>query len=135
MKIKMTKNEMNMQKVLNGEDINVQLPNEFGEHYLEKNWTRYSKEEQLMIRKWVRFMFNPRKYINYDRTSYGLKHACESDVDFYVHNDAMKKAFLLEGYKAETSKINWCFNISGKPTLKKSEKFKEVFAEEIEKLK
>ena len=131
----MTKNEINMQKVLNGEDINIQMPNEFGEHYLEKNWTRYSKEEQLMIRKWIRFMFNHRKYINYKRTSYGLKHSCESDVGFYVHNDAIKKAFLLEGYKAETSKINWCFNISGKPTLKKSEKFKEIFAEEIEKLK
>lgn len=131
----MNEDEQNMQKVLNGKDIKIKFPGEFGEHYLEENWTRYTEKEKMMIRKWIRFMFNPKKNINYNKTSYGLKHACESDVGFYVHNDAIKKAFLLEGYKAKTDKINWCFNLSGKTTLDKSIKFKNIFKEEIEELK
>ena len=131
----MNEDEKNIKNVLEGKDIKIRLPGEFGEHYLEENWTIYSKKEQMMIRKWIRFMFNPSKIFNYHSTSYGLKHSCESDVGFYVHNDAIKKAFLLEGYKAKTDRINWFFNFSGKTTLDKSIKFKNVFKEEIEELK
>jgi hypothetical protein len=119
-----------MKMVLEGKDIKVSLPRESGYHYLEENWTRYTLEEQMMIRKWIRFMFSKSKRINYTASSYGLKHCCESDVGFYVHNDAIKKAFLLEGFEAETGKINWYFKRNGKCTLKKSEKFREIFKEE-----
>lgn len=125
-----TNSQKEMDMVLNGKDINTSLPGEYGEHYHENNWQQLKEEEQMLIRKWIRFMFSKSKNINYKRTSYGLKHSCESDVGFYVHNDCMKKAFLLEGYKAKTGQINWFFNASGKITIKKSQKFKEIFREE-----
>ena len=77
------KSKFQMYQVINGEDINISLPGECGEHYLEENWARYSKEEKTMIRKWVRFMFSKSKNINYHSSSYGLKHSCESDIGFY----------------------------------------------------
>ena len=122
--------ENQMKMVLAGKDIKVSLPGECGYHYLEENWTRYTEEEQMMIRKWVRFMFSKSKYMNHSCASYSLKHSCESDVGFYVHNDAIKKAFILEGFRAETGRINWYFNRSGKVTKEKSNKFREVFKEE-----
>ena len=125
----------NMHKVLIGEDIiGVSLPGECGEHYQEENWKILSEEKKNMIRKWVRFMFSHAKQINYKRTSYGLKHSCEGDVGFYVHNDCMKKALILEGYRARTGQINWVFNISGQTTVKKSKRFRDIFKEEIEKI-
>jgi len=130
---KLSKQQMKM--VLEGKDIDISLPGECGEHYLEENWTRYTIKEQMMIRKWVRFMFSKSKYINHGRTSYSLKHSCESDVGFYVHNDAIKKAFILEGFIAETGRINWFFNTKSKITVEKSQKFREVFKEEINKNK
>lgn len=78
-------------------------------------------------------MFSKSKYMQHNRTSYGLKHACESTVGFYIHNDAIKKAFLLEGYKAETGKINWFFNAKGEVSKAKIEKFKELFKEDLMK--
>lgn len=130
-----TLSQQQMEKVLKGENIDVSLPGEFGSHYLEENWKRLTNKEQMLIRKWIRFMFFYSKNINYNRTSYGLKHSCESDVGFYVHNDSMKKAFLLEGFTAKTGKINWFFNATGELTIKKSNKFKEIFKEEIENIK
>lgn len=126
--------ENDMKFVLDGIDILRKLPNEFDYHYEEKNWKRYSKEQQLMIRKWIRFMFNHKKGIDKTRSSYGLKHLCEETLGFYVHNDAIKKAMLLENFIAETGTVNWNFNISGKVTSKKIKKFKELFKEELEKM-
>lgn len=123
--------EKDMKKVLNGNDILRKLPNEYGYYYVEKNWTRYSEKEKMLIRKWIRFMFNKSKNINKSVSSYGLKHYCEADVGFYVHNDTIKKAMLLEGFLAKTGEINWFFNISGNVNIKKSNKFKEIFKEEI----
>lgn len=123
-----------MQKVLNGEDILFHYKHECGNHYEEKHWKELSEKEQMLVRKWVRFMFTYSKRINHNRTSYSLKHDCESDVGFYVHNDSMKKAFLLEGYLAETGKINWYFNANGIVSIQKQEKFRNVFKEEIEEL-
>lgn len=126
--------EKDMELVLQGVDILRKLPNEFDYHYKEENWKRYSNEQQLMIRKWIRFMFNHKKNINKVRSSYGLKHLCEETLGFYVHNDAIKKAMLLENFIAETGTVNWNFNISGEVTSKKIKKFKELFKEELEKI-
>lgn len=124
----------NIEKVLNGQDIPISYLGECGNHYEESHWQELTEKEQLLIRKWIRFMFFKAKSINRHKSSYILKHSCESDVDFYVHNDCMKKAFILEGYRARTGKINWNFNISGDTTVKKSNKFKEIFKEEIEEI-
>lgn len=124
------KSKFQMYQVLKGEDINISLPGECGEHYLEENWAKYTEEEQMLIRKWIRFMFSKSEYINKHNSSYGLKHFCESDVGFYVHNDTIKKAFLLEGFTAKTGQINWFFNIKNKITKEKSDKFREIFKEE-----
>lgn len=124
-----------MQMVLDGKDISFHHANESDNHYEECNWQYLTPNKQLLIRKWVRFMFSKTKCINYHRTSYGLKHSCESDVGFYVHNDAMKKAFILEGFEAKTGRINWFFNTNNKITQEKSNRFKEIFKEEIESLK
>lgn len=126
--------EKDMELVLQGMNILRKLPNEFDYHYKEENWKRYSNEQQLMIRKWIRFMFNHKKNIDKTRSSYGLKHLCEETLGFYVHNDAIKKAMLLENFIAETGTVNWNFNISGEVTLKKTKKFKELFKEELEKI-
>ena len=128
---KLSKEQMKM--VLEGKDIDFHYKNECEEHYKEYHWKELTKKEQLLIRKWVRFMFSKSKYINHGRTSYSLKHSCESDVGFYVHNDAIKKAFILEGFIAETGRINWFFNTKSKITVEKSQKFREVFREEINK--
>ena len=125
---------LNMQKVLEGKDIPISYPGEYGNHYEESHWLELTEGKRLLIRKWIRFMFSKSKNMNLHRTSYGLKHSCESDVGFYVHNDCMKKAFLLEDYKARTGRINWNFNISGDTTLKKSERFRKIFKEEIEEI-
>lgn len=126
--------EKDMKLVLQGVNILRKLPNEFDYHYKEENWKRYSNEQQLMIRKWIRFMFNHKKNIDKVRNSYGLKHLCEETLGFYVHNDAIKKAMLLENFIAKTETVNWNFNISGEVTLKKTKKFKELFKEELEKI-
>lgn len=126
--------EKDMELVLQGVDILRKLSNEFDYHYKEENWKRYSNEQQLMIRKWIRFMFNHKKNIDKARSSYGLKHLCEETLGFYVHNDAIKKAMLLENFIAETGTVNWNFNISGEVTSKKIKKFKELFKEELEKI-
>lgn len=107
--------KINMKKVLNGEDIiHVSSPNECGEHYEEKNWKEFGKEKQEMLRKFIRENLETRKTINYKHSSYGLKHTCEAILGFYIHNDVIKKALILEGFEAETSKLNWYFNISEK---------------------
>lgn len=102
----------NINKVKNGEDILIKLPGECGYHYEEKNWQELNDEQRNKIIEWVRKKITPRIYINRNHSSYGLKHWCESDLGFYVSNDAMKKALILEGYICDTSRINWFFNIS-----------------------
>lgn len=107
--------EINIKKVLNGEDItSVSTWNECGEHYEEKNWKDLGKEKQEIVKKWVRENLIPRKTINHRHSSYGLKHTCENMVGFYVHNDVIKKALILEGFKANTKQLNWFFNIKEK---------------------
>lgn len=107
-------NELDMKCVLEGKDIPISFRNECGYHYEEKNWAECSESEKNDIRLWIRNNLTPITVINLKHTSYGLKHECEADLGFYVHNDAMKKAMLLEGYIARTGTINWCFNVSEK---------------------
>lgn len=126
--------EKQMKMVLEGKDIDFHYKHECEDHYKEYHWKELTEKEQLLVRKWVRFMFSKSKYINHGRSSYGLKHSCESDVGYYVHNDMMKKAFILEGFKAETGRINWYFNTKNKITKEKSEKFKELFKEEMDEI-
>lgn len=111
-------NKINVQKVLKGEDIKVLFyPIEYKLYYSENNWETLEEEKQKAVLKWVRQNLKQKKTINYRHTSYGLKHLCERMVGFYVHNDVMKKALILEGYKVDTFrngqlKLNWFFNIS-----------------------
>lgn len=100
------------EKVMKGEDIKTITGKCF---YAEEWWNKLSKEEQNKIREWVRTELKPIKSLNKKHSSYGLKHMCEKMVGFYVSNDMMKKALILEGYECgDTYGFNWHFNISEK---------------------
>lgn len=104
----------NINKVKNGEDILIRFPGEGGYHYEEKDWKELNNEQRIKVIEWIREKFTPIKRINRNHSSYGIKHWCESDLGFYVSNNVIKKALILEGYKCDTSRINWFFNISEK---------------------
>lgn len=84
------------------------------DYYTEMWWEQLTENEREAILNWVDENLKPIKLINLRHTSYGLKHLCEEDVGFYVHNDAMKKAMAIKGYEMEGRSINWNFNISEK---------------------
>lgn len=92
------------------------------DYYDEKWWNRLSEKERKLVLDWVDNNMKPIKSINLRRSSYQLKHICENDVGFYIHNDVIKKAMAIKGYEIMphyidscfTISINWYFNISEK---------------------
>lgn len=74
------------------------------------------KNKQDILLKWINENLDPRKTINMDISSYGLKHIFENSKDgFYITNGEFKGAMLMSGYKIKNpNDINWYFNISQK---------------------
>lgn len=79
-------------------------------------------EKQSALLEWCESL-DKRKTVNPLHDSYNLKHLF-SKGRFYIPNGAMKGALILAGFETEdTSRLNWCFNISEK-SLKKEYKAK-----------
>lgn len=80
--------------------------------------TPTEKEHQPLIRKWIEenIIPNLRNTINYNRTSYSLKHMCENDLEFYVSNYDIKYHMAMLGIKGinPDNSINYCYPISQK---------------------
>lgn len=98
-----------------------------GDYYDEKWWKQLTDEQRKLVLEWVDKNLKPIKSINLRRSSYRLKHICENDVGFYVHNDVIKKAMAIKGYEIMPHyidsyfiiDINWYFNISEKMNKEK----------------
>lgn len=78
--------------------------------------TEYDKLEtwqKLIITTWIKENFVKRVTINYNHSSYGLKHIFERSPDgFYITNGAFKGALLACGFDKHSKGINWCFAIT-----------------------
>lgn len=78
--------------------------------------TLTEKEHQPLIRKWIEENLSPNliKRINYNFSSYRLKHTCENDLGFYVSNYDIKYHMAILGIKGASPRnnINYCYPIS-----------------------
>lgn len=93
---------------------------------LPKEYQEMDLERKEKLKDWISKYFYPRKTMNKDHTSYGLKHVIQSDNRDYYTNDEFKGGMLEMGYiPDDTRKLNWCFNLSEKSyneTLKRIDK-------------
>jgi hypothetical protein len=66
-------------------------------------------KRELLLR-WIDLVLYPAVTVWRDATSYGLKHAAESDLGFYVSNGQFKGAMIEAGYDpADSWEQNWLF--------------------------
>jgi hypothetical protein len=66
-------------------------------------------KRELLLR-WIDLVLYPAATVWRDATSYGLKHAAEDDLGFYISNGQFKGAMLEAGYEpANTWEQNWLF--------------------------
>jgi hypothetical protein len=83
--------------------------------------TDESEEVQDRVFEWIRNNIVPRKYVNHDHTSYGLKHRLEHDTGIYLSNNAFKDAMMQCGYMPEDpGALNWKFRFSDRLLKKRS---------------
>ena len=81
----------------------------------QEKFEQLDKQTQEELLNWIKEKFILRKTINYNYTSYGLKHLIQHDRGIYTTNEQFKSAMLLCGFKAgNTDKRSWNFNISEK---------------------
>lgn len=88
--------------------LNINSPDKFKE---------LSDTDQKALLQWIQQTLTPRKTINKQYSSYGLKHIFEADKKhggFYITNGAFKGAMLKAGFKTVYPDLNtnWEFNIS-----------------------
>jgi len=94
---------------------NIKLP-----EGLTKNGFSHSnkKEDQIDIAeldhiiKYIERWFDKTKTINKKRSSYGIKHTVERNIDNYVSNGELIASMILCGYKYKQDGINCYFNVS-----------------------
>jgi len=85
-------------------------------------YDKLEKWQKLIVTTWIKEIFIKRVTINYDHTSYGLKHIFERSPDgFYLTNGMFKGALLACGFDKHSKGINWSFAITGK-SIKKARK-------------
>jgi len=74
------------------------------------------KEQKEVLCNWIKENFVKRKTVNYNYTSYGLKHYFEgSPSGFYVDNGEFKGAMLFCGFTpmaVDSNERNWKFRFS-----------------------
>lgn len=69
---------------------------------------------------WISEYVRPATGVNYNHTSYGLKHLFGSATGTYVSNDAFKGAMVEAGHlPVDASQTNWAFKIQRVRALKK----------------
>lgn len=64
------------------------------------------------IRAIIKTYFRKTESINYDNSSYGLKHIVEKDLGIYVTNGELIYAMSLEDFTIEKGSVNCFFNVS-----------------------
>jgi hypothetical protein len=68
-------------------------------------------KRELLLR-WIDLVLYPAATVWRDATSYGLKHAAEDDLGFYISNGQFKGAMLEAGYEpADAWEQNWMFRV------------------------
>jgi hypothetical protein len=68
-------------------------------------------KRELLLR-WIDLVLYPAATVWRDATSYGLKHAAEDDLGFYISNGEFKGAMLEAGYEsADAWEQNWMFRV------------------------
>lgn len=76
------------------------------------------KAEIEAAKRWIKDCCWERKIINWDYSSYGLKHVMERETRIYVTNGAFIKAAMLLGYSIKShNSINVHFNMGIKTNL------------------
>jgi|SRR5215203_473391 len=71
------------------------------------------EQKQVDLSKsWIMKNCEPRKTINHNHSSYGLKHVVERDVEEYISNGAFIKAAIELGYKYKVKSPNAWFAIT-----------------------
>ena len=81
-------------------------PNGFGDSKKLKG------KDVKICKKWIEEWVTPRKTINPNKGSYGLKHSVEKWSRDYIPNGAFIKAAIELGYKYEEFGPNAIFNMS-----------------------
>lgn len=91
--------------------------------------TLTEEEHQPLIRKWIEENLIPNliKRTNKYHSSYGLKHMCENDLEFYVSNYDIKYHMAMLGINGINfdNSINYCYPISEKWFKARSKKRRE----------
>lgn len=81
-----------------------------------------TQEEQQLTLAWIKENIIPRKSINYNHTSYGLKHYIQKELGIYMSNNQFKDCMLACGfYPGNPDKLNWNYRISEKSLVFKKE--------------
>lgn len=81
------------------------------------------KKQIELCKDWIQKWITPRKTINDEKGSYGLKHVVERNTNTYISNGAFIKAAIDLGYKYKQYDLNASFNMSfvkAKKNLKES---------------
>ena len=71
-----------------------------------------NKKEIQLCKEWIKKWILPRKTINTDQGSYGLKHIVEKSSKIYISNGAFIKAAIELGYNYKKNNLNAFFSIS-----------------------
>lgn len=77
--------------------------------------TDKDKRTQKRVFDWIKKNLIPRKTINFDHSSYGIKHFLEDDTGIYLTNNAFKDAMWLTGFSPfDSNELNWHYGVSKK---------------------
>lgn len=76
-------------------------------------WENYHLKEIELCKNWLKFNALPRKTMNKNQSSYGLKHVVEDEVGEYISNGAFIRAAVEFGYTGYWDKgLNCNFNMT-----------------------
>ena len=78
----------------------------------EKEYQNLEEQQKEILNEWVSKLEKRKTFPGF-HNSYGLKHKFSRYAGFYITNDVMKQAMLLNGFKVEdTEPLHWRFNVS-----------------------
>ena len=81
----------------------------------------------LLCKAWINKWITPRKTINKEKGSYGLKHVVEKNCNKYISNGAFIKAAIELDYRFKPNSLNAYFAMSFvKAKKNKESSFNEV---------
>lgn len=107
-------NQNKLESMLNREQELKHIGNIYGESNAADEFLDLTHSEKIVLLAWVTDKLQKQKSINYNESSYGLKHKFEkSPFGFYVSNGQFKGAMYLADFHVKNLYVlNWNFNIS-----------------------